>query len=339
MKKFVLIIISVIMLFSACGNQTENITDTTTESYTETSAPKTQIDPAEEFGGITFGMTQDEVISIVGKKPDGIPKPVDGPLFPYYHIEYWKEEHFNVSNADVAYFFEKDTDALRRIDYDYYYDESEQEQFLKDYDVIKEEILRRYPEEIWTYSYNDESDEDPSLTIYTENRKVCLCAFTDILDMGVMIEEYEPIEESIQTQIDPAEEFGGITFGMTKDEIIEFYGEQPDNQDDDTNYVIKYNNETHFNIGSADIFYFLGTNGKLNEIDILYRYLKDSEENSLQADYNSIKEELLKRYPEPHLYLTETEDKFDFATNNRFITLSIHHDPWYDSIRIEIDEK
>ena len=328
MKKIMLIIISVVMLLPSCEKQLENITDTTAENYIETSAPKTQIDPAEEFGGIAFGMTKDNVLSIVGKKPDYI-------LETYFG--YWNEEHFNVNSDSVEYRF-KENNMLHNIAYDYYYNESEQEQFLNDYNAIKEEILRRYPEEIWIDSRNYENDDHSSLTIYTENRKVFLFAYTDILMIGVMIEEYKPIEESIQTQIDPAEEFGGITFGMTKDKVIEFYGKQPDNPDDDIDYI-KYKNGTYFNVGNAEIFYHFDINGNLNEIDIFYRYLKDSEENSLQADYNSIKEELLKWYPEPHLYLTETEDKFDFATNNRFITLSIRHDLWSDSIQIEIEEK
>ena len=181
MKKFVLIIISVIMLFSACVNQTENITDTTTESYIETSAPKTQIDPAEEFGGITFGMTQDEVLSIVGKKPD-------------YTLEtyfgYWNEEHFNVSNAIVWYSFKKDNDKLCFIGYDYSYDESEQEQLMNDYAIIKDEILRRYPEEIWIDNYTDENDLYSITYIYTENRCISLGLFPKLLNIDVSIEEY-----------------------------------------------------------------------------------------------------------------------------------------------------
>ena len=63
---------------------------------------------------------------------------------------------------------------------------------MNDFATIKEEIIRRYPEEIWTYFYNDENDEEPSLTIHTENRKVFLCAFPDMSKIGVMIEEYSP---------------------------------------------------------------------------------------------------------------------------------------------------
>lgn len=323
------------MLFSSCEKQTENITDTTAEITMDT--PKTQIDPAEEFGGITFGMTQDEVISIIGKKPDYIVKNDDGYSWTLNTVTYFNGEHFNVSTTKATYCFEKDNDMLCKIVYDYYYNESEQEQFLNDYDVIKEEILRHYPEEIWIDSRNYEDDDSSSLTIYTENREVFFSADRDISNIGVMIEECRP-EGTSQTQIDPAEEFGGITFGMNKEEIIEIHGRQPDDSGEYRD-PIKYENETYFNISNATIFYFFDGNGKLNEIDIFYRYLKDSEENLLQADYDSIKTELLRRYPEPHLYLTETEDKFDFATKNRFITLSIRHDPWSDSIFIEIEEK
>ena len=117
MKKIVLIIISVVMLFTACEKQTENITDTSIE----TSAP-TQIDPSEEFDGVLFGMSNYEIISVLGKKPDFIRKRNDEQSSGF--IEYWDEEHFNVSNADVTYYYEYD--QIIQFDYSYHYDESEQ---------------------------------------------------------------------------------------------------------------------------------------------------------------------------------------------------------------------
>ena len=173
MKKIMSIIISVVFLFSSCSK----------------SAP-IQIDPSEEFNGITFGMAPEELISFLEKEPDIISKTDDGLFIDY--IEFWNEEHFNVSNAEVMYCFTIDTDILDCIVYFYCYDESEQEQVLNDYKIIKEEILRRYPEEIWTYSYNNENDEIPTLIIHTENREILLCTFPDMLKIGVMIEEHHP---------------------------------------------------------------------------------------------------------------------------------------------------
>ena len=189
MKRIMLIIISVIMLFSACGNQTDNSVE---ESI------QTQIVPSEEFGGITFGMTDYEVVSILGKNPDFA-------LETYFG--YWNEEHFNLSNANVTYYFEENSNMLWRVHYDYYYDESEQERFMNDYEVIKEEILRRYPEEIWTYSNNYENAEHSSLTIYTENRSIFLHASTDYLHISMLIEVFRPGIDNTRIGIAVGEEY------------------------------------------------------------------------------------------------------------------------------------
>lgn len=189
MNKIMLIFISVVMLFTACGNQTDNSIEESVQ---------TQIDPAEEFGGITFGMTQEEVIEFLERKPDVIYESDDEDVESKY-IEYWYEEHFNVSNAFVSYSFKKDNDILYFVDYVYNYDESEQEQFMNDYGIIKKEILRRYPKEIWIDNYNDENDIYSTMDIYTENRSISLGIYPKLLIILVTIEEYNPIEDDPQT--------------------------------------------------------------------------------------------------------------------------------------------
>ncbi|MCH5192920.1 MAG: hypothetical protein J1F11_03090, partial [Oscillospiraceae bacterium] len=170
-----------VMLFSSCEKQTENITDTTAKISAYT--PKTQIDPDEEFDGITFGMTDYDIIAFLGKKPDFIHKTDDE--LSIENIDYLHEEHFNISNAYVEYHF-NDDHVLNEIKYFYTYDESEQEQLMNDYEVIKEEILRRYPEEISTFFFEDET----FLMIYTENRNILFSVSTDYYFINLSIEEY-----------------------------------------------------------------------------------------------------------------------------------------------------
>ena len=280
MKKIVLILIAVVMLFAACENRTENAPDSTAEISVNTAT--TQIDPAEEFGGITFGMTQEEVISFHEKEPDFIYEP-DSNSFDYNYISYDAEEYFNVIADAVTYCFKREDGALRRMVIDYSYNES-------DYKVIKEELIRRYPEEICTYFSNDETD----LTIYTENRSIFFHAsnshisiFVDEYIPGIYDtrsdaeEENEPAEETFQPQIDPAEEFGGITFGMTQDEVIEFHGREPLFTFD--NKAITYRDETYFNISDSQTDYYFDENGKLYSIDIIFSY-EDIEDSSFQSD-------------------------------------------------------
>ena len=311
MKKIMLIIISVVMLFSSCEKQTENITDTTAEISVD--APKTQIDPAEEFGGITFGMTKDEVVNFLGKKPDFTYESNDE-YTAYNYMEYWNEEQLNISNADVQYRYDKDY-ALHCVKFFYNYDESAQEQFMNDYEVIKEEILKRYPEETWIYSYNYKT----VLTIYTENRRIFLNDSIDVSRISVMIEEYEDVEYD---QIDPIEEFDGITFGMTQEEVIEFHGKQPDENFGDG--FITYKDENYFNVSSDStyVYYHFEDNGKLDSIMIMYIYYRDSKEKSFQADYNSVRGELLRRYPKIIQYVDDTNNDLWYFTDNRSINLS-----------------
>ncbi|MCH5348401.1 MAG: hypothetical protein J1E40_03695 [Oscillospiraceae bacterium] len=316
MKKIMLLFISVIVLFTACGKQTDNSVE---ESI------QTQIDPAEEFDGITLGMTKEEIISILGKKPDLIHERT----YEYSsgHMEYWGEDHFNVSNADVKYYYEND--ILNYIEYNYNYDDPEQEQFLNDLAIIKEEILRRYPEEIRKYFSEDET----ILTILTENRSIFLYTFTNTLSIDVRISEYDPTEDE---QIEPAEELVSITVGMPKKAIIKSYGRQPDktHESDDLS-SITYENETCFNISNADVSYHFYKD-TFDFIYISYSYSKDSEEDSLQSDYNFIRKEILDRYIESATYVETTDDTFTLSLNDRSIRLSKVDDAWHYAIHVSI---
>ena len=175
MKKFVLIIISVIMLFSACVNQTENITDTTTESCIETSAPKTQIDPAEEFGGVLFGMTKDEVIAALGREPDYTYSSGNS-------ISYKRQVFFNVAVDGVDY----DFDENGNLDYIFITCSyrSAKEQMPIDIERIKEELSKRYPEypeKTKTYIYENSED----LSLFTENRLISLNIYDDLFTLSI----------------------------------------------------------------------------------------------------------------------------------------------------------
>lgn len=332
MKRIMLIIIFVAMIFSTCKNSTENITDTTAESYIETSAP-TQIDPTEEFGGILFGMNNYEIISILGKKPDFIRKRNDE-YSPGY-IEYWDEEHFNVGNAKVTYCCEYDQ-VLHNVDYHYHYDDSEQEQYMNDFAAIKEEILRRYPEEVRTYNYNSETDSSITYIIHTENRSIYLNTFTNIFTIDVSIKEYDPTEDD---QTDPVEELDTITFNKPQKAIIDFYGRQPDKTSDhDDSSFIRYENQTCFNISNAGVSYYFYKNA-FDFIYISYSYDKDSEENSFRADYYSIRKKLMERYYESANYIEETDDTFELTLDDRFIRLSRFNEGWGYTINVSIDKR
>ena len=183
MKKIMLIIISVVILFSACEKQTKYVPDSAAKITVNTS--KTQIDPAEEFGGITFGMTKDEVISFLDKDTYYVFESNDG--FFVNYIECWYEEQFNISDAVVEYRY-KDDGVIYCIAYNYVYYEPEQEQFMNDYAIIMEEILRRYPEEIWISSKYNKTDDVITLEINTENRSIILYVHTDASRIFVAIE-------------------------------------------------------------------------------------------------------------------------------------------------------
>ena len=168
MKRILLILISVVMLFTAC----------------EKSSPQ-QLDPAEEFDGITFGMTKDEIISSLGKEPDSISEAGT--------IWYMGEEFYNVSNASIDYFF----DDYGKFYYIvvYYFDSK---QVWNDYDVIKETVLKNYPPKTYNpriYDYG----EDDVLDYNTENRSI----FLSLLDGDISL-RISVAEQTVPSQDDTA---------------------------------------------------------------------------------------------------------------------------------------
>ena len=147
----------------------------------------------------------------------------------------------------------------------------------------------------------------------------------------------------VQTQIDPTEEFGGITFGMTKEEVIDIHGREPDETFE--HGTIIYKNETFFNIGNAQANYAFDDNGKLYTIFISYTYYKDSEDNSFKDDYDSIKEEFSIRYPDLKKDLTYPEEPINYEedelwahTDNRSVILLIYNSDIADTISITISD-
>ncbi|MCH5192971.1 MAG: hypothetical protein J1F11_03350 [Oscillospiraceae bacterium] len=313
MKKIMLIIISVVMLFAACKNSTENITNTTAESYIETSAP-TQINPAEEFNGITLGMTKDEIINTLGKQPDRVTNS---------NIKYNNESYFNIENAEVSYFI-NDVYGLIFVSATYHYPTGSEQKMI-DYTSIKEELFKRYPQETFT----EFSEEDNNLKFNTENRYVSLSAADeDSLYVIIGIDDMEKLQKKSnnnaetpsETQIDPAEEFDGITFGMSKEDVIKTLSKDPDYETEET---LEYSNEIFFGLSNASIMYDFDDNA-LNLIFVSYSYRSESEKEQIPADYAYLKEELLKRYPESAFtYFSEQNDRFSFFTENRNAMLTM----------------
>ena len=130
------------------------------------------------------------------------------------------------------------------------------------------------------------------------------------------------VEESIQTQIDPSEEFDGVIFGMTRDEIVDMLGTEP--LLDGSNYL-SYYDVVFLGVDNASVEYYFTDEGKLNRIFITYNCLLDPEKDT-SADYAAIKEELLKYYPEStRLYVTEHDyvEHIEFATSNRKVTADL----------------
>ena len=158
MKKIMLILISVIMLFAACENRTENAPDSSAETSVNT-AP-TQIDPAEEFDGVLFGMTKDEIINALGTKPlfDGSD-----------YLSYYDVVFLGVDNASVEYDF-TDEGKLNRIFITYNCLHDSEKDTSADYAAIKEELLKYYPEN--TRLYVTEYDYGEHIEFATSNRKV-----------------------------------------------------------------------------------------------------------------------------------------------------------------------
>ena len=169
MKKIMLIIISVVMFFTACGNQTDN--------SIEESIP-TQIDPAEEFGGVTFGMTKEEVIAVLGREPDYTSE--DGRIY------YDRQVFFNVAIDSIDYYFDENGNLYSIFIFCFY--ESAKEQMLIDLDHIKEELSKNYPEyPDKTRTYIHENNEE--LSLYTENRSISLSIYDDAFTLSIRVKD------------------------------------------------------------------------------------------------------------------------------------------------------
>ena len=137
MKRIILVLISVVMLFTACEN-TLNDSDTN------------QTNP---FDNITLRMTVVEFIDTVGRQPDSIVKALDHDRYDECYI-YKNEEFFGV-NAHYIKCYVKDYE-LDRIEAWYEYDDELEEE--QDYLTLKEEILKRYPEGVLYSDYYDERE-------------------------------------------------------------------------------------------------------------------------------------------------------------------------------------
>lgn len=158
MKRIILIIISVIMLFTACK---------------ESSAEQNTYE--ENFDGVTFGMTQDEVIMVIGREPNYI-YTSELRSKDKYGIWYYSHVFFDVISDETHYFFD-DNGNLDSIEVFYryfdYFDESKIEQMPIDLEHIKEEISKYYPEN--TLIHIEEINNQ--LFLFTENRMICLTTY------------------------------------------------------------------------------------------------------------------------------------------------------------------
>ena len=156
MKKIMLILISVIMLFTACK-----------ETSTEPNAYE------ENFNGITFGMTKEEVIAIIGRAPDYDYDP---------NIKYKNQIFFDVTTSYVSYHFDENSKLYCIFAVYKSYDESEKEQMSIDLAHVKDELSEYYPEN--TLTRIDETDNERFL--FTESRVIQLKIYDDSFDVAIM---------------------------------------------------------------------------------------------------------------------------------------------------------
>ena len=167
MKRIMFLLISVTIFFTACSNNQNN----SLESSSETTV-LTQIAPEEEFDGVLFGMTMEDVISTIGREPDAN-SPETGTLI-YNNLVF-----FNIKTDYIAYNFEDN--RLTRISAWYEYQDhgiSVIEQLWNDYTTIKEELLKRYPKDSVFESADD-------LDIYTQDRGIWLQYFDNTICLSI----------------------------------------------------------------------------------------------------------------------------------------------------------
>lgn len=318
MKRIMLVLISVVMLFTACKNKANNVSESTTEHISHT-----QISPKEEFGGIMFGISDKDFLAAIDRKPDYTHK------YSSLAYEYTDETCFNVSNADVTYNFD-DNNKLEKIEFIYYYlDEADQEKVPIDCAIIKKELLERYPEEVHTYFYDDET----FLIIQTESREIDLYCGERMIEVSIKYAENKKMSETI----DHSEHFDSITFGMSKEEVIEIVGRQPDENELLTILGgLSYDDELCFNVSNANVQYNF-RDDMLYRIQISYFYPPGSEEQ-LSIDFDTIKEELLIFYPEEtrRSFLDEGTE-LSFYVKNAYVTLS--SETYVDIIMVTMEKK
>ena len=124
-------------------------------------------------------------------------------------------------------------------------------------------------------------------------------------------------------QIAADKEFGGVEFGMTKEEVIDNVGRQPDNEVDE---AIWYYEDVYFHerYGSKPkTAYSFDDNDILCSITCYYNYALDgSEQEQIKADYAAIKKELFERYPIEictDFHENEEDAKMTLDTKNRHV--------------------
>ena len=168
MKKLIFIIISAVMFFAACGNQTDNSVEESVQ---------TQIDPSEEFGDIMFGMTQEEVINAIDEDADYVDNGNEG------FIVYLHQTFFDVSDASIMYQFDSNG-KFYSISVDYF----DSKQVFDDYAVVKETVLKNYPPKTYNpriYDYG----EDDLLNYNTENRSIFLRLLDGNISLDIEVNE------------------------------------------------------------------------------------------------------------------------------------------------------
>lgn len=302
MKRIMLVLISVVMFFTACENASNNSIQT------------------NPFDNVTLGMSVVEFIDNVGRQPDKIFKYRDDDRYDEEYT-YYDEEFLGVY-ADSVECSIKDYE-LKRIEVWYHYDdESETEQA---YLTLKDELLKRYPEGEF---YIREEKKDFSIEM--ENYMIILSYMDHTI--WLVITDFLKSTEII----DHSENLDSITLGMTKEQVIDTIGRQPD---EDWGLLgldlCSYDDELCFNVSNANVQY------NFND-DMLYRiqisYFYPSEEEQLSIDFVTIKEELLNSYPE------ETRKDFhdegtelSFYADNAYVTLS--SETYADVIMVTIENK
>ena len=146
--------------------------------------------------------------------------------------------------------------------------------------------------------------------------------FTGCLNIQNKTPESQP-EITVPAQIDPDKEFGGVTFGMTKEEAFDAIGRQPDNEVDE---VIWYYENVNFNENygrDSKTAYRFDDNDILHQITCYYDYALDgSEQEQIEKDYAAIKKELFERYPIEictDFHENEKDAEMTLDTKNRHI--------------------